>query len=468
MTNSKIKKTISKGEGLRIEFKKAKNKLPNNLFETICAFLNKTGGEILLGISDDKKIIGIDENKIEELCKQIGNLSNNPQKLFPSFLLEPKIVDYKEKKLIYIFVPISSQVHKTDGKIYDRSSDGDYELKTDDQIKNIYRRKSNEYSENRIYPFLKESDFADGIVERTRKLIKINRSNHPWNDLSNQEFFLISGLYRHDYHTGKEGFTLTAALLFGKPEVINSIIPHYKVDALVRINDIDRYDDRENIRDNLIESYDKIMAFVEKHLPDKFYLQGTQRISLRDKIFREIIANMLIHREYINAYPSTFIIYKNKVIAKNANKAHFFGKLTPNNFEPFPKNPDIARIFTQIGHSEELGTGIRKVYKYSKPYSGSEEIEFNEEDIFITIVPLGIDNALVNAPVSAPVNAPVNQTQKDIVKAMQNNSNISYNEIAQIIEKDRTTVMRNIQKLKELGIIKRIGSDKTGYWEVIE
>lgn len=90
----------------------------------------------------------------------------------------------------------------------------------------------------------------------------------------------------------------------------------------------------------------------------------------------------------------------------------------------------------------------------------NSEIEFNEEDIFITIVPLGIDNA--------PVNAPVNQTQIDIVKAMQNNSNISYNEIAQIIEKDRTTVMRNIQKLKELGIIKRIGSDKTGYWEVIE
>jgi len=73
------------------------------------------------------------------------------------------------------------------------------------------------------------------------------------------------------------------------------------------------------------------MNFVEKHLPDKFYLQGIQRISLRDKIFRKIIANMLIHREYINAYPSTFIIYKNKVVTKNANKAHHFGQLTPNN-----------------------------------------------------------------------------------------------------------------------------------------
>ncbi|MCK5775354.1 MAG: ATP-binding protein, partial [Bacteroidales bacterium] len=38
----------------RVEFKKAKNKLPSNLFETICAFLNKSGGEIILGVDDNK------------------------------------------------------------------------------------------------------------------------------------------------------------------------------------------------------------------------------------------------------------------------------------------------------------------------------------------------------------------------------------------------------------------------------
>ena len=73
---------------------------------------------------------------------------------------------------------------------------------------------------------------------------------------------------------------------------------------------------------------------------------------------------------------------------KNANKPHNYGQLTPSNFEPFPKNPHIAQIFTQMGRSEELGTGIRKVYKYSKAYSGNEHIEFIEQDIFITNVPL--------------------------------------------------------------------------------
>ena len=116
------------------------------------------------------------------------------------------------------------------------------------------------------------------------------------------EFFKVAGLYRRDIAANIEGFTMAALLLFGKDEVIMGAIPHYKVDALLRIKDLDRYDDRENIKCNLIDAYDHLMAFVAKHLPDKFYLQGDTRISLRENFFREIIANMLVHREYTNAY----------------------------------------------------------------------------------------------------------------------------------------------------------------------
>lgn len=41
-----------------------------------------------------------------------------------------------------------------------------------------------------------------------------------------------------------------------------------------------------------------------------------------------------------------------------------------------------------MGRSEELGTELRNVYKYTKDYSGSDDIQFLEEDIFITKVPL--------------------------------------------------------------------------------
>jgi len=182
-----IHQLLEQGESISVEFKKATSQLPDNFFETVCAFLNRNGGTILLGINDDKTIGGVNPNSAEMMCKNIANLSNNPQKLFPSFLVEPKIFEYEGKILIHAFVPISSQVHRCNGKVFDRSADGDFEIKTDAQIKNLYSRKNLLYSENTVYPFLFESDFAPGIVERVRKIIKINRANHPWNDLSNEE-----------------------------------------------------------------------------------------------------------------------------------------------------------------------------------------------------------------------------------------------------------------------------------------
>jgi len=186
-------------------------------------------------------------------------------------------------------------------------------------------------------------------IENIKKLahlqiIRNHRPGHHWLNLSRDEFYKSAGLFLSDIRTGEKGFTLSALLLFGKEEIIQSAVPHYKIDALLRREDTSRYDDRENIRCNLIEAYEVLLNFVNKHLTDKFYMQGDQRISLREKIFREIIANLLIHREYTNAHPATFIIYKDKVEVKNANKPHLMGKLIPGNFEPYPKNPNLAKF----------------------------------------------------------------------------------------------------------------------------
>jgi ATP-dependent DNA helicase RecG len=171
----KIQHLIDQGEGLTIEFKRAKDQLPSNLFETVCAFLNHSGGHILLGVNDDKSIDGVNPEQADTLCKDFTNLSNNPQKLFPTFLLNAHTVNFNEKTLIHIFVPISSQVHKCNNNIYDRSADGDFILKTSEQIKNLYLRKSSLYSENTIYPYLDVADFENGVVERVRKMIRIQR-----------------------------------------------------------------------------------------------------------------------------------------------------------------------------------------------------------------------------------------------------------------------------------------------------
>ena len=127
-------------------------------------------------------------------------------------------------------------------------------------------------------------------------------------------------LYKRDFQSGKEGITLAGILLFGKDETILSVLPHHKTDAILRRKNIDRYDDRDDIRTNLLDSYERLMSFVKKHLPDPFYLEKDTRISLRSKIFREAISNILIHREYLNAFPAKMIIEHDKVLFESDNR----------------------------------------------------------------------------------------------------------------------------------------------------
>lgn len=97
---------------------------------------------------------------------------------------------------------------------------------------------------------------------------------------------------------------------------------------------------------------------------------------------------MIVHREYTNARPATFIIYGDRVETENANNPHAEGALSPTNFSPFPKNPSIAKFFMQLGRFDELGSGILNVNKYIKAYSGKDNPQFIEGTTFKTIIPI--------------------------------------------------------------------------------
>ena len=59
MTN-KLKQLIQNGESITTEFKESKSKLNKDIYETVCAFLNRDGGDILLGVADDSSIVGVE------------------------------------------------------------------------------------------------------------------------------------------------------------------------------------------------------------------------------------------------------------------------------------------------------------------------------------------------------------------------------------------------------------------------
>lgn len=388
MLEPKIKAIIKRGEGVRIEFKECKTALNKDVYETVCAFLNRSGGELLLGVRADGVITGIAPDIIHQIKNDFTTAVNNPQKISPSFYLSLDEVVIDGKTILYIYLPESSQVHRCNGKIYDRNEDGDFNITDNNNlVAALFLRKQTSYSENRIYPYVSINDFRKDIIVRARKLAGNQKPGHPWLEMDDFELLKSAQLYMKDYQTGKEGFTLAAVLLFGKDDVILSVLPHFRTDAILRKENLDRYDDRDDIRTNLIESYDRLMAFVEKHLPDKFYFEKDQRISIRDHIFREVAGNIVIHREYLNPFPAKFIIEQNRVYAENSNKPHGHGLINPADFSPFPKNPSIAKVFKEIGRADELGSGVRKLFKYGKIYSGADP-RLLEEDVFKVIIPL--------------------------------------------------------------------------------
>lgn len=78
------------------------------------------------------------------------------------------------------------------------------------------------------------------------------------------------------------------------PAIWNYGIGKHKTDAIFRVENMDRYDDRDVIITNLLDTYDRLIAFGQKHLSDPFVQEGVQSVSARDRILREICSSGIL------------------------------------------------------------------------------------------------------------------------------------------------------------------------------
>ena len=388
MTEKELLKIIKKGECHTTEFKKSTTDITKDVYESICAFSNRDGGHIVLGIRDDGEIVGIKPNCIEKMKKDFVNAVNNPSKIYPPLFLKPVEYEIDEKKILYIYVPVGTQVSRCSGRIYDRNNEADIDITDNEElVYKLYTRKQGTYFVNKVFPEWGIDTLRTDLMERARKMTRARGNNHPWLSMNDEEMLRSAGLILMDNESRREGITLAAILLFGKDISIMSALPQHKTDAIFRVENKDRYDDRDVVITNLIDSYERLMEFGRKHLNDLFVLDGIVNVNARDRILREIVSNTLSHRDYSSGFPAKMIIDDEKIVIENSNLAHGIGVLDLNKFEPFPKNPPISKVFREIGLADELGSGMRNTYKYTKLYSGKNPA-FEEGDIFKTIIPL--------------------------------------------------------------------------------
>lgn len=273
------------------------------------------------------------------------------------------------------------------GTVFDRIADVDTRIESDIQISQMYIRKQNYYSERRIFRYVTPFDLRPELIARMRQLAVAQRAGHPWGTMSDEELFRSAKLYDRDYTTGEEGFNLAAVLLLGKDEVISSVCPAYITDAVIRRDNIDRYDDRLMVRTNLFDSYEQLREFTERNLPDRFVLKGDKRVSPRTMIARELVANSLMHREYSSPVVARVTIDNESIRTVNASRSFFEGRMKLGEFTPMPKNPIIANVFVQTGIAEQLGSGLRNLIRASRQYT-EREPEFRDGDIFEATIPI--------------------------------------------------------------------------------
>jgi len=389
MTLDELHKILSRGENLHNEFKRADVKIPAHFYDTVVSFLNREGGTIILGADDDGNIVGVTENAVEQMKKDIVTALNNKEIINPPVNFPVYQLNENGKTVLCIKIPVSSQIHSHKGVIFDRENDSDIRIEDNVRISELYFRKRNHFTENEIYPALTMDDLDENIFAKARNFLRYVEPFHPWLTTSNMDILRSCGFYQKDAYSLKEGITLAGVLVFGKDITIQTVVPAYKFDILVRINDLDRYDDKLTFRTNLIDTYLQAMDFIINrcYLPDKFYIEKDLRKDLRDLIFREIVANVIVHREYTSAFQTTIAVYRNRVEISNPNKPLFRGVLSLDSFNPFAKNPNIRRFFSVFHWTDEIGSGVRNVNKYLWIYAQSRPV-FHEDDLFRTYIPL--------------------------------------------------------------------------------
>lgn len=379
---------IRQGEGVTVEFKKSEAEITKDVYDTVCSFSNRWGGHIFLGVEDNGTVSGVKPERAEAMKKDFVTSVNNENKIYPPLYLIPIEYEYDGKIILYIHVPCSPNVCRCRGRILDRSNDADIDItRNESLVYQLYARKQDTYYVNKVFPVFSVKDLRHDLMERARNMTKVRVQNHQWRSMSDEELLRSANLILTDSNTGREGITLAAILLFGPDNLIYSVLAHHKTDAIFRVFNTDRYDDRDVILTNLLDSYDRLITFGEKHLNDLFVMEGIISISARDKIMREIISNSLAHRDFSNAYVAKLVIERECIYTENSNRSHGFGNLNLAAFEPFPKNPSISKVFREIGLADELGSGMRNTYKYTRLYSGAEP-RFVEGDVFRTFIPL--------------------------------------------------------------------------------
>lgn len=69
MTIKELKQLICMGEKIDVEFKRSRNDITKDVYDSVCSFNNRNGGHIFLGVKDNKEILGVEPYAMDKMLK---------------------------------------------------------------------------------------------------------------------------------------------------------------------------------------------------------------------------------------------------------------------------------------------------------------------------------------------------------------------------------------------------------------
>jgi ATP-dependent DNA helicase RecG len=185
MDKQKFESILQVGETIAVEFKRCGNGIENDVYESVCSFLNRFGGDIFMGVLNDGTVIGVPEKAAGDMIKNFIKVISNPIMFSPTIYLVPEIILYEGKTIIHVHVPVSAEVHSFKKEIYDRVDDSDIKVTATSQLAAMYIRKQSIFTEKRIFPYVSIDDLRLELLPRIRKMATNSIEGiHGWESMT--------------------------------------------------------------------------------------------------------------------------------------------------------------------------------------------------------------------------------------------------------------------------------------------
>ncbi|MCE5341250.1 MAG: helix-turn-helix domain-containing protein [Planctomycetaceae bacterium] len=439
---------IAEGEGLTVEFKEH---YTSKIDKDIVAFANTKGGHILLGVADNGRITGQKLNN--KIKSEIHNIARNCE---PSINIS-RILQIDETAIVEI--PEGDEKPYSCSGGYFRRLDAVTQKMSQREVRILFRQTDTVSFESQVCRNLNLKDISltkvRTFLKETGTALKVGKT-----DLS--LFFSSLGVL------DKNKINNAGALMFASK--IEKYIPHSEIIlGAFKGNDKTHIFDRKDVRGDLFTQFNEAVSFLMKHLNIRSEIKGVNRNDVYEiplEVLREAVINAIVHRDYTVKGTSIYVmVFDDRVEIENPG-----GLLSGVTMQSLGKasvrrNPVIADMFHRMGIVERMGSGIDRMRNVLRN-AGLKEPVFEADEFFRVVF---FRNPLYSLKkTGGTMEKTVEKTVEKILDLIKNNPNVTQKMMADQTGLTRRGVEWNLRKLKAEGFIRRTGSVRKGFWEIIK